>query len=56
MLHTIAYVALAAIHFAASGFAVHAGAISDAGCAGLAALVYAALAVAAHVRKRGGPK
>jgi len=54
MLHTIAYGALAAIHFAASGFAVHAGAMPDAGCAGLAALVYAGLAVAAHVRRRGG--
>ena len=53
-MHVICYGLLCAIHFAASGFAVHAGAISDAGCAGLAALVYAALAVAAHVRKRGG--
>jgi len=53
-MHVICYGLLCAIHLAASGFAVHAGAMPDAGCAALAALVYAALAVSARVRKRGG--
>jgi hypothetical protein len=56
MLHTIARGALAANHFAASGSIVHTDAMPDAGCAGLAALVYAALAVAGDVRKRGRQK
>jgi len=47
-MHAICYATLSAIHFAASGFAVQAGAMPDAVCAGAAALVHAALAVAAR--------
>ena len=43
-MHTTCYAALAAIHAVAAGFALLAGAIPDALCAALAALVYAALA------------
>jgi hypothetical protein len=49
-MHLICYALLSAIHLAASGFAVHAGAMPDAACAALAASVYAALALAARRR------
>jgi hypothetical protein len=43
-MHVICYALLSAIHLAAAGFAVLAGAVPEAACAALAALVYAALA------------
>ena len=50
-MYAICYAALCAIHFAASGLAVHAGAMPDAACAGAAALVYATLALGARRRQ-----
>jgi hypothetical protein len=54
-MHVICYIALSAIHLAASGCAVHAGAMPDAVCAGAAALVYAALAVLKPREPRESP-
>jgi len=47
-MHRICHILLSAIHVAAAGFACVAGALPEAICAALCALVYAALAAGTH--------